>query len=281
MSENIAAKSGTLDVGDMPVHRMGFGAMRITGEGIWGPPKDAEVAKAVLRRAIELGVNLIDTADAYGPEVSENLIAESLHPYPADLVVATKGGLTRSGPGRWDPDCSPGHLREALDASLRRLRVDRVDLYQLHTVDSKVPYEESIGTLKELQEAGKIRHIGLCNVSVANLKTAREMVDVVSVQNRYNLSDRASEKVLDACDEAGIAFIPWFPLASGGLAGQKLEEVAARNAVTPMQVGLAWLLHRSKVMLPIPGTSSIAHLEENVAASEIQLSDEDLAELDG
>jgi pyridoxine 4-dehydrogenase len=279
MAEGVATRAGTVKVGDREVNRMGFGAMRITGEGIWGPPRDPESAKQVLRRVVELGVNFIDTADAYGPEVSENLIADALDPYPDDLIIATKGGLTRSGPGKWDADCRPEHLREACDASLRRLRVEHIDLYQLHTIDEDVPYEESIGALKELQDAGKVRQIGVSNVDVEHLSRARALVDVVSVQNRYNLTDRASEDVLDACAEAGIAFIPWFPLGGGPLAGARLDEVARRHGATVMQVGLAWLLRRSPVMLPIPGTSSIAHLEENLAAAKLELSEEDLAAL--
>jgi len=268
MSENLTAPASTVTLGDMTVNRLGFGAMRITGEGVWGPPRDPDGARAVLRRAVELGVNFIDTADAYGPAVSEELIAEALHPYASDLVIATKGGLTRSGPGKWDADCSPDHLREALDASLRRLR------------DSNVPYEESIGALKELQQAGKIRHLGVSNVGRTQLATARSLVEVVSVQNRYNLLDRGSEAVLVECQEDGIAFIPWFPLGGGPLAAEALERVAERHRATAMQVGLAWLLHRSPVMLPIPGTSSIAHLEENVRAATLQLTAEDLEELE-
>jgi len=279
MNESVATKAGTVKIGDRAVNRMGYGAMRITGEGIWGPPRDPETAKRVLRRALELGVNFIDTADSYGPEVSENLIAEALHPYPEGLLIATKGGLVRPGPGVWNADCSPSHLREALDGSLRRLRVDRIDLYQLHTVDAKVPYEESIGTLKELQEAGKILHIGVSNVGRKELGVARGLVDVASVQNRYNVLDRASEDVLTACEEAAIGFIPWFPLGGGPLAGSTLENVAKRRGATPMQVGLAWLLHRSPVMLPIPGTSTIQHLEENVAAAELELTAEEMREL--
>ena len=263
--------------GDLEVRRLGFGSMRITGDGIWGPPDDPEAARALLRRVIELGVNLIDTADSYGPEVSENLIAEALHPYPDGLVIATKGGLTRTGPGEWPRNGRPEHLREACEGSLRRLKVDRIDLYQLHAPDTNVPYEDSVGALKELQEEGKIRHIGISNVTVAQLEQARELVDVVTVQNRYNLTDRSSEDVLDACEDAGIGFIPWFPLATGSLAepGGALDEVAHAHDATPGQVALAWLLARSKVMLPIPGTSSAEHLEENVAAGQLTLSDEE------
>ena len=263
--------------GDLEVRRLGFGAMRITGDGIWGPPEDPEAARSLLRRVAELGINIIDTADSYGPEVSENLIAEALSPYPDGLVIATKGGLTRTGPGEWPRDGRPEHLREACEGSLRRLKLERIDLYQLHAPDSRVPYEESVGTLKELQDEGKVRHIGISNVSLDQLEQARGIVEVVTVQNRYNLTDRSSEDVLDACEEAGIGFIPWFPLATGSLAepGGALEEVAHAHDATPGQVALAWLLARSKVMLPIPGTSSAEHLEENVAAEELTLSDEE------
>ena len=245
--------------GDLEVHRLGFGAMRITGPGIWGPPADPEGAKAVLRRAVELGVDLIDTADSYGPEVSESLIAEALHPYPEGLVIATKGGLRRPGPGEWPRDARPDRLKECCEGSLRRLRLDRIDLYQLHAPDPKVPLEDSIGALKELQDEGKIRHIGVSNVSLEELELARSLVDVVSVQNRYNREDRRSEDVLEECERLGIGFIPWFPLGTGDL--------SPRDAIP-------WLLARSPVMLPIPGTSSVEHLEENVAAAEIQLSTE-------
>jgi pyridoxine 4-dehydrogenase len=265
--------------GDLEVHRLGFGAMRITGEGIWGPPDDAEEAKRLLGRVVELGIDLIDTADSYGPEVSENLIAEALHPYPGNLVIATKGGLRRTGPGQWPADARPERLKECCEASLRRLGLDRIDLYQLHTVDSKVPYEDSVGALKELQDEGKIRHVGISNVSVDHLAQARSIVEVVTVQNRYNLEDRRSEDVLDACEEAGIGFIPWFPLATGDLArsGGPLDRIARNHDATPAQVALAWLLARSPVMLPIPGTSSIEHLEENMAATRITLSADEAA----
>jgi pyridoxine 4-dehydrogenase len=252
--------------------------MRITGRGIWGPPDDPDEARAVLRRVVELGLNLIDTADSYGPEVSENLIAETLHPYPDGLVIATKGGLRRTGPGQWPRDARPERLKECCEGSLRRLRLERIDLYQLHSPDPAVPLEDSLGALKELQDEGKIRHIGISNVSLDELDRARELVDVVTVQNRYNLVDRHSEDVLDACEAAGIGFIPWFPLATGDLArpGGPLDEVARARDATPGQVALAWLLARSPVMLPIPGTSSVEHLEENVAAAELHLSDADL-----
>jgi aryl-alcohol dehydrogenase-like predicted oxidoreductase len=253
--------------GDLQVHRLGFGAMRITGEGIWGPPDDPEEAKRLLRRVVELGIDLIDTADSYGPEVSEILIAEALHPYPDGLVIATKGGLRRTGPGEWPRDARPERLKECCEGSLRRLRLERIDIYQLHAPDPKVPYEDSIGALKELQDEGRIRHIGVSNVSVEELEQARAIVDVVSVQNRYNLSDRDSEDVLEACEATGIAFIPWFPLARG-------------NVAEPGRA-LAWLLARSPVMLPIPGTSSIEHLEENVAAAQIELSPSEMEEIGG
>jgi pyridoxine 4-dehydrogenase len=267
--------------GDLNVRRLGFGAMRITGDGIWGPPDDPEAAKRLLRRIPELDINLIDTADSYGPEVSENLIAEALHPYPDGLVIATKGGLLRTGPGQWPRDARPEHLREACENSLRRLRVERIDLYQLHAPDDRVPYEDSVGALKELQDEGKIRHVGVSNVSVDQLEQARGIVEVVTVQNRYNLTDRSSEDVLDVCEEAGIGFVPWFPLATGSLAedGGPLNELAARHGATPSQVALAWLLAHSPVMLPIPGTSSIEHLEENVAATQLSLSADEQEEI--
>jgi aryl-alcohol dehydrogenase-like predicted oxidoreductase len=274
----------TLTLGEeLTVRRLGFGAMRITGRGIWGEPPDRERARAVVRRAVELGVNLIDTADSYGPFVSEEIIAEALHPYPDDLVIATKGGLLRDGPGQWRPDCSPAHLREACEGSLRRLRVERIDLYQLHTVDSKIPYEDSIGALGELQAEGKIDQIGVSNVSVADLDVAQGLVEVASVQNRFNLSDRAAEDVLDACTERGLGFIPWFPLATGELArpGSALDAIARRVDATPAQVAVAWLLRRSPVMLPIPGTGSVEHLEENLGAADVQLADEDVEALEG
>jgi pyridoxine 4-dehydrogenase len=267
--------------GELQVHRLGFGAMRITGDGIWGPPDDPDEAKRLLRRVVELGVDLIDTADSYGPEVSENLIAEALHPYPEGLVIATKGGLLRGGPGQWPSDGRPEHLKEACEASLRRLRLERIDLYQLHSPDNKVPLEDSVGALKELQEEGKIRHIGISNVSIEELEQARAIVDVVTVQNRYNLEDRRSEDVLDACEASGIGFIPWFPLATGRLAepGSPLDRIASGHDATPAQIALAWLLARSPVMLPIPGTSSIEHFEEDIAAAEIGLSAAEVDEI--
>ncbi len=274
--------AGTLTLGDgLTVRRLGFGAMRITGDGIWGPPEDRDGAIATLRRALELGINLIDTADSYGPYVSEELIAEALHPYADDLVIATKGGLTRGGPSQWAPDGRPEHLREACEGSLKRLRVDRIDLYQLHAPDSKAPYEESVGALKELRDEGKVRLVGVSNVSVEQLETAREIVPVATVQNRFNLTDRGSEDVLDRCEELGIGFIPWFPLSAGSLAdpGGLVAETAERHDATPPQIALAWLLARSKVMLPIPGTSSVPHLEENVAAAGIELGEEEIEAL--
>jgi pyridoxine 4-dehydrogenase len=269
--------------GDLEIRRLGFGAMRITGSGIWGPPADPDEARAVLRRALELGVNLIDTADSYGPEISENLIAEALHPYPDDLVIATKAGLLRTGPGGWPSDARPQRILECCEASLRRLRLDRIDLYQLHSPDRKVPLEDSLGAFAQLQAEGKIRHIGVSNVSVRELDRARAVVDVVTVQNRYNLVDRASEPVLEICERDGLGFIPWWPLATGDLArpGGPLAEIAERHGATPGQVAIAWLLARSPVMLPIPGTSSRAHLEENMAAADLELSGEELDEIAG
>ena len=277
-----AAAAGTFDLGeDLRVNRLGFGAMRITGEGIWGKPENPEEARAVLKRAVELGINLIDTADSYGPGVSERLIGETLHPYPDELVIATKGGLLRDGPGQWRTDGRPEHLRQACEGSLRRLKVDRIDLYQLHRIDSRVPAEESLGALAELREEGKVRYVGLSEVGVEEIQRAQEIVPIVSVQNRYNLIDRRSEDVLDFCEREGIGFLPWFPLATGDLArpGGPLDEIAARHDASPGQVALAWLLWRSPVMLPIPGTSSVEHLEENVAAASLDLDEEELAAL--
>jgi aryl-alcohol dehydrogenase-like predicted oxidoreductase len=279
-----ATASGTFTIGgDLEVHRLGFGAMRITGDGIWGPPDDHDGAIAVLRRAVELGIDFIDTADSYGPEVSEELIAEALHPYPDGLVIATKGGLERTGPNRWPRNGRPEHLREACEGSLRRLRLDRIDLYQLHSPDSRVPYEESVGALKELQDEGKIRHIGISNVSVEQLETARRLVEVVTVQNRFGLGDRDSDDVLRRCEELGIGFIPWYPLGAGdlGRAGERLEDIAAAHDATPFQIALAWLLALSPNVLPIPGTKSVEHLEENVAAAELRLTDDEVAALSG
>jgi pyridoxine 4-dehydrogenase len=275
--------TGTFAIGDGPsVRRLGFGAMRLTGDGIWGEPGDPDECRRVLRRAVELGVNLIDTADSYGPEVSERLIAEALHPYSDDLVIATKGGLTRTGPGQWPPDGRPEHLREACEGSLRRLKLERIELYQLHRVDPAVPFEESLGALIELRDGGKIAHIGLSNVSVAQLEQGLAMTEIVTVQNRYNLSDRGSEDVLDACTERGIGFIPWFPLATGRLArpGGPVDDLARAHDATPSQIALAWLLARSPVMLPIPGTSSVAHLEENLAAAQVRLAADEVRALE-
>jgi aryl-alcohol dehydrogenase-like predicted oxidoreductase len=277
-----AARAGTFSLGgDLTVNRLGFGAMRITGRGIWGEPRDPDEARAVLRRAVELGVNLIDTADAYGPEVSERLIGETLSPYPEGLVIATKGGFQRPGPNRWVEDGRPAHLREAIDGSLRRLRVERIDLYQLHRIDPKVPADDQFGMLAELRAQGKVRHVGLSEVSVGQIEAARKIVPIASVQNRYNLIDRDSEDVLDYCAREGLGFLPWFPLAVGDLArpGGRLAKLAAGLDATPGQVALAWLLKRSPVMLPIPGTSSVTHLLENIAAASVQLDDEELRAL--
>src|SRR5438874_8236864 len=268
--------------GDLPVNRLGFGAMRITGEGIWGWPPDRQNALKVLRRAVELGVNLTDTADAYGPETSELLIAEALHPYPKGLVTATKGGLTRPGPGQWVPNGRPEHLKQAVEGSLKRLRLERIDLYQLHTVDPKVPIEDSLGALKEMQDAGKIRHVGLSNVDPDEIARAQRIVPIVSVQNRYNIEDRKSENVLVYCEKKNLGFLPWFPIGGGG--GLKPENplnVAAKaHAVSVVQVALAWLLERSPVLLPIPGTASLAHLEDNIAAAKLKLTPEEWKAID-
>jgi pyridoxine 4-dehydrogenase len=269
--------------GDLTVNRLGFGAMRVTGKGIWGWPPDRQSALKVLRRAVELGVNLIDTADSYGPDVSELLIAEALYPYPKGLVIATKGGLTRPGPGRWVPNCRPEHLKQALEGSLKRLRLERIDLYQLHTVDSKVPIEESVGALKQMQDAGKIRHIGLSNVDKKEIDRARKIVPIVSVQNRYNIEDRKSEDVLVYCEKEKLGFLPWFPIGGGnGLKPENpLNAAAKAHGVSVYQVALAWLLERSPVMLPIPGTSSLAHLEQNVAAAKLKLTPDEWKAIDG
>jgi pyridoxine 4-dehydrogenase len=276
-----AAAAGTVPLGDLTVNRMAFGAMRLTGAGVWGEPADRDGAKAVLRRALDLGVTLIDTAASYGPQVNEALIAETLHPYPEGLVVATKGGLTRPGPGEWERDGRPETLRESLEGSLRRLRVERIDLYQLHAVDPRVPIEDSVQTLADLQREGKIRHVGLSNVDARELATARKIVPIVSVQNRYSLADRHSESVLEACERDGLAFLPWFPLALGRLATAtgRLAQVARSHGATPAQVALAWLLRRSPAMAPIPGTSSVEHLEENVAATQLELTDDEFSGL--
>jgi aryl-alcohol dehydrogenase-like predicted oxidoreductase len=276
-----AANAGTVNFGDVTVNRLGFGAMRITGEGIWGEPKDREEAKRVLRRAVELDVNLIDTADSYGPEVSERLIGETLAPYKPGLVIATKGGYVRSGPNRWTPNLQPRHLREALEGSLRRLKLDRIDVYQLHNAaDQSVPLADAIGALAEMQREGKIRHIGVSNFTVPQLAQARSIVNVVSVQNRYNLGDRASEAVLAECEALGIPFLPWAPLGGNNrTATTALANVATRHGATPNQIAIAALLAHSPMMLPIPGTSRVSHLEENIAAAGIELTSEDRREL--
>src|SRR3981081_2885274 len=277
-----AAGSGTISLGgELTVNRLGFGAMRLTGDGIWGAPKDRATAIAVLRRAVELGVNFIDTADSYGPDVSEELIAEALAPYPKDLVIATKGGWNRPGPNQWTHDASPAHLREAVEGSLKRLRLDRIDVYQLHVPDPAVPLAASIETLANMQSEGKIRLVALSNVTVDHIERARKIVPIVSVQNRYSFADREWDYVVDYCERNGIAFIPWFPLGAGTVAGRVLEKIAKANNKTPKQVALAWLLKRSPIMLPIPGTSSIEHLEENVEAASVRLKDEEYMQLTG
>src|SRR5579872_4111120 len=263
--------------GDLPVRRLGYGTMRLVGDGAWGEPADPAAARRVLRRTVELGVNLIDTADAYGPEIAERLIAEALHPYPQGLVIATKGGITRQGPAKTEYVGRAGYLIQCVEMSLRRLKLERIDVYQLHRIDPRTPLEESLGALRRMQEQGKIRHIGVSNFTPDELSQARRIVDVVSVQNRYNLDDRRSEGVLEVCERDGLGFLPWAPVAAGALArpGGKLDEAARRHGVTVSQLSLAWLLHRSPVMLPIPGTSRVAHLEENMAAAAIHLSDAD------
>jgi len=286
-----ATASGTFTLGgDLTVYRLGFGTMRLTGPGIWGPPANKNEAIAVLRRALELGINLIDTADSYGPEVSESLIAEALYPYPKDLVIATKGGLLRPGPDQWVPDGRPQHLREALEGSLRRLRLDHIDIYQFHRPDPRVPFEVSVGEFAKMRQEGKIRHVGLSNVTIDQLARAQEIVPIVTVQNRYNLADRESENttaaeseaMIDNCARQGIGFIPWFPLATGELARQSglLDQIARRHNAKPSQIALAWLLQRSSNMLPIPGTSSVKHLEENVMGATIKLTQEEFDALD-
>jgi len=275
-----AVAAGTLRIGDLTVNRLAFGAMRLTGPGIWGEPKDRAGARRLLARALELGYTFFDTADSYGPGVSEIIIAEALHPYPKELVIATKGGLVRPARSRWDTDGRPEHLRLALEGSLKRLRLECIDLYQFHAPDEHVPFAESVGTLAELQRAGKIRHLGLSNVSVRQLDEARRIAPIVSVQNRYNLEDRSSDDVLTACEKAGIVFIPWYPLGAGqALGSAKVERVATKLGATPAQVTIAWLLARSPVILPIPGTSSIAHLEENAEAAALKLAPDDFAAL--
>ena len=267
--------------GDLPVNRLGFGAMRLTGEGIWGWPPDRENARKVLKRAVELGANLIDTADAYGPETDELLIAEALYPYPKGLVIATKGGNTRPGPGQWVPKGDPEYLKQCVDKSVKRLKLERIDLYQLHRIDPKVPMEDSLGALKEMQSAGKIRHIGLSEVSPEQVERARKTVPIVTVQNRYNITDRKWENTLAYCEKERIGFMPWAPVGgTRGMTSAGLEKAAKDYGVTIYQLGLAWLLHRSPVMLPIPGTSSLAHLEENMAARKIQLSSDEWRAID-
>jgi len=277
-----AEGSGTFVIGDIPVHRLGFGAMQLTGDGVWGEPEDHDEAIAVLRRAVELGINLIDTADSYGPEVSERLIAEALHPYPANILIATKAGFQRPGPNQWVEDGRPEHLRSTVDGSLGRLRLERIDLLQLHRIDPKVPMADQIGALVDLQRRGKIRHIGLSEVSVKQIEAVRRITPIVSVQNRYNLVDRQSEDVLEHCTRENLGFIPWFPLATGELAKHDgpLTRAGKRLNAKPAQVALAWLLQKSPVMLPIPGTSKVKHLEENTAAALIELDDSTMQELE-
>ena len=277
-----ASQAGTVSLGnEISVHRLGYGAMRLTGPGIWGQPKDRKAALAVLRRAVELGVNFIDTADSYGPYVSEELIAEALHPYPADLVIATKGGWERPGPNQWTHNATPDHLRKAVEGSLKRLRLDRIDVYQLHVPDPVVSFDASVETLAELRREGKIRMVALSNVTQEHIERARRIVPIVSVQNRYSFADREWDYVIDYCERNGIVFIPWFPLGAGRVAGEVLNQVANGHHASPTQVALAWLLQRSSVMLPIPGTSSIEHLEQNVAAASLRLKDEEYDELAG
>jgi pyridoxine 4-dehydrogenase len=281
--ESPAAKSGTFLIGgELPVHHLGFGAMRITGKGIWGEPKDRNEAIQVLRRAIALGINFIDTADSYGPSVSEEIIAEALYPYPKDLVIATKAGFDRTGPDKWVTNGRPEHLRAACEGSLRRLRLDHLELFQLHRIDSNVPADDQLGTLKDLQKQGKIKHIGLSEVTTDQIEHARTIVPIVTVQNRYSVLDRAAEDVLDYCQQANIGFIPWFPLAAGEVssAGSEFARIATQLKVTPSQLALAWLLWRSPVMLPIPGTSRVAHLEENVAAAALKFDESTMHEID-
>jgi aryl-alcohol dehydrogenase-like predicted oxidoreductase len=265
--------------GEISVHRLGFGAMRLTGEGIWGPPRDRNGALAVLRRAVEMDINFIDTADSYGPNVSEELIAEALFPYPADLVIATKGGWNRPGPNQWTHDASPAHLRKAVEGSLKRLRLDRIDVYQLHIPDPAISFEASVETLAQLRNEGKIRLVALSNVTQEHVERARKIVPIVSVQNRYGFADREWDYVVDYCERNGIAFIPWYPLGAGKVAGEVLNQIAEARRASPTQVALAWLLRRSPIMLPIPGTSSIEHLEQNVAAGSLRLSDVEYEQL--
>ena len=275
--------AGSITIGrDLTVNRLGYGAMRITGEGIWGEPKDSNASKAVLKRVVELGINFIDTADSYGPEVSERLIGEALAPYAAGIVIATKAGLTRQGPNQWLPVGRPEYLTQQVEMSLRRLKLQRIDLWQLHRIDAKVPVEESLGAIKKLQEQGKIRHVGLSEVKPHEIDRARKVIDIVSVQNRYNIGDREHDDVVDYCTKHSIAFIPWFPVAAGKLAspGGKLDAVAKKNGATVSQLSLAWLLRRSPMILPIPGTTSVQHLEENVASAQVKLTDSEWDEIE-
>jgi pyridoxine 4-dehydrogenase len=275
-----ASLAGSVSLGaQLSVHRLGYGAMRLTGDGIWGPPKDRKAALAVLSRAVELGVKFIDTADSYGPAVSEELIAEALFPYPKDLVIATKGGWNRPGPNQWTHDASPAHLRNAIEGSLKRLRLDRIEVYQLHAPDPVVPFETSVETLAELQKEGKIHLVGLSNVTREHIERARKIVPIVSVQNRYSFADREWDYVVDHCERNEIAFIPWFPLGAGKVAGEILNRVAKAHQSTPLQVALAWVLQRSPIMLPIPGTSSVEHLKENIRAASLRLTKEEYEEL--
>jgi len=277
-----ASQAGEISLGnEISVHRLGYGAMRLTGEGIWGPPKDRKTASAVLRRAVELGVNFIDTADSYGPYINEELIAAALFPYPAGLVIATKGGWKRPGPNQWTHDATPSHLREAVEGSLKRLRLDRIDVYQLHIPDPVVSFDSSVETLAELRREGKIRMVALSNVTQEHIERARRIVPIVSVQNRYSFADREWDYVVDYCERNGIAFIPWFPLVAGRVAGEVLHQIAQAHHAAPTQVALAWLLRRSPMILPIPGTSSIEHLGQNVAAAALRLSEEDYVKLAG
>jgi pyridoxine 4-dehydrogenase len=287
MSDLSASASGTFHIGgDLPVHRLGYGTMRLVGEGAWGEPGNPAEARRVLGRAVELGVTLIDTADAYGPEVAERLIWEALYPYPSGLVIATKGGITRQGPAKTEYVGRAGYLIQCVEMSLRRLKVERIELYQLHRIDPRTPLEESLGALRQMQEQGKIHHIGLSEVTPAEIEEAKKIVTIVSVQNRYSLADRRHEQTLDWCEQHGIAFLPWYPMAAGKLlqpdhpASRVLQQIAERHKATPAQLSLAWLLHRSPVMLPIPGTSQVKHLEDNIAAASLQLSPEEWAELE-
>jgi aryl-alcohol dehydrogenase-like predicted oxidoreductase len=282
-----AAVSGTFQIGgELPVHRLGYGTMRLVGDGAWGEPRDPDEARGVLRRAVELGVTLIDTADAYGPEIAERLIAEALYPYPSGLVIATKGGITRQGPAKTEYVGRAGYLIQCVEMSLRRLKLERIDLYQLHRIDPRTPLEESLGALRQMQEQGKIRHIGLSEVTPAQIEEAQKIVPIVTVQNRYSLADRRHEETLNWCEQRGIGFLPWYPMAGGKLlksdssSAPALDSIAGRHGATVAQLSLAWLLHRSPVMVPIPGTSKVSHLEENIAASALQLTDEEFSEME-